>query len=105
MPWQRRKASRRVLHVLAATPAGEMSITRLSDRTGIGPARIHALLVRLRKQGLVVSRWSRPHEPDTRLCGQLLYRASAYGLWVARGQGKGPPPVARRPPEYDQRLP
>lgn len=105
MFWQRRRASRRVLDVLAATPAQEVSAAFLSDRTGIGPTQVYVLLVRLRKQGLVVSRWSPPHQPDIRLCGRLLYRASAYGLWVARGRDKGPPPVVEWPPEYDRRIP
>ncbi|WP_372470814.1 helix-turn-helix domain-containing protein [Saccharothrix luteola] len=99
MFWQRRRAARRVLDVLTATPTPEMSATSLSRRTGIDPAHVRTILVRLRKQGWVVSRWSHPDERDRRLRGRLLYRASAYGLWVAGGRGKG---TLQRLPEHDR---
>jgi DNA-binding IclR family transcriptional regulator len=91
--------------VLAAAPTREMSATSISDQIGIDPARVHVILVALRKQGLAVSRWSHPDEPDVRLRCPLLYHASAYGLWVARGDGRSSQPVTARRPEHDRQSP
>jgi hypothetical protein len=87
MFWARRRA-RRVLGVLAATPLRELDTPTLAARVGLSAVHVQAVLMTLRRQGLVVSR----HDGPGPGAGQW-HRATRYGLWIAQGGARRP----RRP--------
>jgi hypothetical protein len=90
MFWRRRKNDRRVLEALAATPSQEMDAATVARHAGMRAMRTYPHLVRLQQRGWVVSRWSNQREADTHQRGPMLYRASKYGLWIARGRNRSP---------------
>ncbi|XVV01086.1 hypothetical protein ACQPW3_27170 [Actinosynnema sp. CA-248983] len=81
MLWARRRA-RRALGVLASTPLREIDTPTLAERVGLSTTQVQAVLMRLRREGLVVSQ----PDPD----GRQLHRATRYGLWIAGGGGRRP---------------